>query len=101
MNFADSKGALLLSLALQAPASFQAAKGQAGTAVTGVGDEAYEYPKAPGGGLPPFMLIFRQGPYGVMLTSFFEQGNRPRVPQAQLKELALVVIGQLPKQKPK
>ncbi len=47
------------------------------------------------------MLIFRQGPYGVMLTSFFEQGNRLRVPQAQLKELALVIIGQLPKQKPK
>ena len=101
VNFADAKGELLLSLALQPPSSFQAAKSQAGAAVTGVGDEAYEYPKAPGGGLPPFILIFRQGPYGVMLTSFFEQGNRPRVPQAQLKELALVVIGQLPKQKPK
>ena len=101
VNFADAKGELLLSLAMQQPASFQAAKKQSGAAVAGVGDEAYEYPKTPGGGLPPFMLIFRQGPYGVMLTSFFEQGNRLRVPQAQLKELALVIIGQLPKQKPK
>lgn len=101
VNFADAKGELLLSLAMQQPSSFQSAKKQAGTAVAGVGDEAYEYPKTPGGGLPPFMLIFRQGPYGVLLTSFFEPGNRLRVPQAQLKELALVIIGQLPKQKPK
>jgi hypothetical protein len=101
VNFADAKGELLLSLSMQAPASFQAAKKQAGAAVAGVGDEAYEYPKEPGGGLPPFMLIFRHGPYGVMLTSFFEQGNRLRVPQAQLKEIALAVIAQLPKQKPK
>jgi hypothetical protein len=101
VNFADAKGELVLSLAMQAPASFQAAKKQAGTAVAGVGDEAYEYPKDPGGGLAPFMLIFRQGPYGVMLTSFFEKGGGLRVPQAQLKELALVIIGQLPKQKPK
>jgi hypothetical protein len=101
VNFADAKGELLLSLAMQAPSSFQSAKKQAGAAVAGVGDEAYEYPKDPGGGLPPFMLIFRQGPYGVMLTSFFEAGNRLRVPQPQLKELALIIIGQLPKQKPK
>ena len=101
VNFADAKGALLLSRAMQQPSSFQAAKKQAGAAVAGVGDEAYEYPKEPGGGLAPFMLIFRQGPYGVMLTSFFEQGTKLRVPQAQLKELALIVIGRLPKPKPK
>ena len=101
VNFADTKGELLLSLAMQAPSSFQAAKRQAGDAVAGVGDEAYEYPKEPGGGLKPFMLIFRQGPYGVMLTSFFEKGGALRVPQAQLKELALVILGRLPKQKPK
>ena len=45
VNFADAKGELLLSLALQPPASFQSAKSQAGAAVAGVGDEAYEYRK--------------------------------------------------------
>ena len=101
VNFVDAKGEMLLTLTMQPPSMFQSAKKEAGAPVAGVGDEAYEYPKAPGGGLPPFMLIFRQGPYGVMLVSFFEAGNRMRVPQAQLKELALVVIGQLPKPKPK
>jgi hypothetical protein len=29
------------------------------------------------------------------------EGTKLRMPQAQLKELALVIIGRLPKQKPK
>jgi hypothetical protein len=96
VNFADAKGEMLLSLMLQHPAMFQAAKKNAAAPVAGVGDEAYEYPNAAtAGGLAPYMLIFRKGPQGVMLTSFFDSSGKPRVPQAQLKELAVVIVGKL------
>ena len=96
VNFADAKGDLLLSLSLQHPTMFQAAKKNAAAPVAGVGEEAYEYPNAAtAGGRAPFMLIFRKGQHGVMLTSFFEPTGKARIPQAQLKELALVIVGKL------
>jgi hypothetical protein len=96
VNFADAKGELLLSLTLQRPAMFQMAKKNAAAPVAGVGEEAYEYPNAAtAGGMAPFMLIFRKGAQAVMLTSFFDATAKPRVPQPQLKELALVIIGKM------
>lgn len=96
VNFADAKGELLLSLYLQHPTMFQAAKKNAAAPVAGVGEEAYEYPDAKtAAGLAPYMLIFRKGLQGVMLTSFFDSTGKARIPQAQLKELALVIVGKL------
>ncbi len=75
LNFADAKGELLLSLAMQQPASFQAAKRRRAPPSPASATRPTNTRKTPGGGLPPFILIFRQGPYGVMLTSFFEPGQ--------------------------
>lgn len=96
VNYADGQGELVLMMTVQPKAEFDLIKRTVAAPVAGVGDEAYQAPNAAAaGGMPPYMLVFRKGAYAVTLISSFTAKGTPRVPQAQLKQLAQIVAGKL------
>ncbi len=96
LNFADGEGELLLLMTVQPKAEFQLIKRTVAAPVAGVGEEAYQAPNAAAsGGMPPFMLVFRKGDSAVTLTSMFTAKGTPRVSQAQMKQLAVLIASKL------
>jgi hypothetical protein len=96
LNIADASGEVLLMLTVSPASEFALMKRTAAARVEGVGDEAYEAPnKEAAGGMAPFMLFFRTGPYAAMLVSTFTATGAPRVPQSQLKQLGQIVASRL------
>lgn len=72
LNFGNADGSLLLMVQFGNADLFKQWKAQPdvyNSAVTGVGDEAFNGPK---GGLSPYVLFFRKGSHSVGLSSFLD-----------------------------
>ena len=96
LNFAKADGSLLLMVEFGNADLFKQWKAQEGfynSAVTGVGDEAFNGPK---GGLAPYVLFFRKGSHSIGLSSFLDTDTmKPMLSQDQLRAVAKTILPRL------
>ena len=95
LNFAKPDGSLLV-MAVFGPASlftqWKAQPGFAGSAVTGVGDEAFAGPA----GATPYVIFLRKGDHAASVSSFLSTTDmKPLLSQDQLKALAKTIASRL------
>ena len=96
LNFAKADGSLLLMVQFGDANLFKQWKAQDGfynAAVTGVGDEAFNGPKA---GIGPYVLFVRKGAHSFGLSGFLDTDTmKPILSQDQLRALAKTILSRL------
>jgi hypothetical protein len=96
LNFAKANDSLLLMAQFGNAALFKQWKAQPNfynSAVTGVGDEAFNGPK---GRLSPYVLFVRKGSHSIGLSSFLDTDTmKPMLSQDQLRSIAKTVLSRL------
>ncbi len=97
LNFALADGSMVLMVGIQDAPMYNEWKTQEGffdESVPDLGDEAFQGPSF---GEYRYVLIFRKGDKAIALSSFFNlgAGGEPFLSQAQLRELARLVIARL------
>jgi hypothetical protein len=96
LNFVKADGSLFLMVEFGNADLFKQWKAQPGfynSAVTGVGEEAFNGPK---GGLSPYVLFFRKGSHSIGLSSFLDTDTmKPMLSQDQLRSIAKTILSRL------